>query len=269
MTLRYDLQDKYVSVNGLKIRYLEAGTGRPLVLVHALGVQNSADQWLSNFDELSKIAHVYAWDTPGWGHSDFAPDGKYTFPFWIESLRGFCDALHLEEVDIMGQSLGAWISALFVHQHPERVRRAVLLAMPGLNPQAPLTSDRFRLPTRDSLRQTYPTEAYADAVYDLAHRQGREQAFKSILDYINDPKVREEEWCLRPRLPEMKIPILFGQGDLNRAIPVQYACEAFQLAPMGRLVVIPGGGAPGGYNTPELVRAGIAFLTAEKIEPAH
>ena len=197
MTLRYDLVDKYVTVKGLKIRYLEAGKGRPLVLVHALAVQNSADQWLSNFDELSKVAHVYAWDTPGWGHSDFAPDAKYSFPFWIEHLRGFCDALGLKEIDIMGQSLGAWISGVFAHANQDLVRRAVLLAMPGLNPQAPMTSATFRMPSRESLRQTYPTEAYADAVYDLAHRPGREEHFKKVLDYINEPEVRGEVWGMR------------------------------------------------------------------------
>jgi pimeloyl-ACP methyl ester carboxylesterase len=263
------LTDQFVSVNGVNVRYLEAGEGRPLLLVHALSVQNAADQWESNFEALSKVAHVYALDTPGWGHSDFAPDGKYTFPFWIETLNAFCEELKLEQVDIMAQSLGAWISALFAHAHPERVRRAVLLAMPGLNPQAPLTSDRFRLPTLEALQKSYPTEASAEIAYQHAHRPGREETFRSILDYINDPAVREEEWGLRRRLPEMTMPILFGQGDLNRAIPVQYACEAFQLAPMGRLVVIPGGGAPGGYNTPELVGAGISFLNAEAIETAH
>lgn len=269
MTQNTQMIEKYIQVEGLTIRYMDGGEGRPIVLIHALGVQNSADQWARDFPELLKIGRVIAWDTPGWGKSDFSLDGEYSFPFWLHYLRGFCDALGLDQFDIMGQSLGAWIAALFAHQNPNRIRRAVLLAMAGLNPQAPLTSDRFRLPTMEGLRSQYPTEESAQIAYDSAHRPGREHVFKVILDYINDPDVRGPEWGLATRLPDMSMPILFGNGDLNKAIPAEYTLQAFKLTPKGRVIVLPSAGAPGGYNTPELVRAGIEFLTAETIEPAH
>lgn len=266
MTLRFDLVDRYVTVDGRKLRYLEAGQGRPLLLVHALSVQNSADQWLTSFDELSKVTHVYAIDLPGWGLSDPLPEPS--FPLWVEALKGFVDALDLGVIDVMGQSLGGWISGLFVHKYPQRVRRYVWLAQAGMNPDAPQSSASFRLPTREALERLYATPAMGNAIYDqMTSRPDREALFKRTLDYINDDKVRSE-FSMRSRLPEMKMPILIGQGDANRAIPVEYALEAFRLAPLGRLTVAMGGSAPGGYNSPELVAVAIKFLTMEEITPA-
>lgn len=263
MTLTYDLVSKYVTVDGRKLRYIDAGSGRPLVLVHALSVQNSADQWLSNFEALSQIAHVYALDVPGWGLSDM-PESGYDFPMWVGAVKGLCDALDLDVIDLMGQSLGGWIAALYAHQNPARVRRLALLSNAGLNPTAPRSSRAFALPARESLRAMYPSAAMADVIYDQMARPGREAAYVQILDYINDPQVREE-WGLRSRLPEMQMPILFGQSDVNRAIEPRYALEGYDLAPHGRMMITFGGSAPGGYNTPELVAAAIRFFTMDEV----
>jgi hypothetical protein len=100
------------------------------------------------------------------------------------------------------------------------------------------------------------------------NRPGREAAYKNMLDYINDDGVRAE-WGLRDKLPDMKMPILFGQSDTNRAIQPQYALEAYQLAPHGRLTITMGGSAPGGYNTPELIATTVRFFTMEQVPVAH
>ncbi len=263
MTLHFDLDDKYVSAGDHRIRYLEVGQGRPLVLVHALSVQNSADQWLTSLDALRQTAHIYALDLPGWGLSDM-PDSGYTFPMWVEALKGFCDAVGLQEFDLMGQSLGGWIAALFAHQYPARVRRLALLSNAGLNPIAPSGAATFSLPTLESLRSLYATEAMGEAIHEQMNRPGREAVFTQILNYINDAEVREE-WGLRSRLPDMQMPILFGQSDANRAIKPEYALEGSRLAPHGRLTVTMGGSAPGGYNTPELIATAMRFFALDEV----
>ncbi len=264
----HDISEHYLTANGMNIRYLEAaGKGRPIVLVHALSVQNSADQWLSSFEQLSKIGHVYALDLPGWGLSDMPEDG-YDFPMWVSAVKGLVDTLGLEDIDLIGQSLGGWIAALYAHQNPEKVRRLALLSNAGLNPTAPRNSATFALPTREALQGIgYATEAMADAIYDQMVRPGRAEAYVKILDYINDPAVREE-WGLRNFLPEMKLPILFGQADTNRAIKPQYSMEAFLLAPHARLVITMGGSAPGGYNTPFLISEAVRFFEMDEVPQA-
>jgi pimeloyl-ACP methyl ester carboxylesterase len=266
MTLLYDLGSKFITVDGRKVRYIDAGSGPPLVLVHALGVQNSADQWLTNFDELTRVRHVYALDLPGWGYSDPLPEPA--FEGWVAAIKGVYDATGIGQADLLGQSLGGWIAGLFAYQYPELVRRYAWLAQAGMNPNAPMTSATFRLPTRENLEKLYATPALGGAIYDqMITNPDREAIFKKMLDYINADEIREG-YGMRKRLPEMKMPILFGNGDSNRAIPIEHALEGFRLAPNGRLVVAMGGSAPGGYNSAELVGDCIRFFLAEEIPPA-
>src|SRR5262245_51190962 len=155
MTLLYDLGSKYITVGGGKVRYLEAGSGPPLVLVHGLAVQNSGDQWLTNMDVLTKVRHVYALDLPGWGLSDPLPEPS--FEGWVAAIKGVFDAAGIEQGDVLGQSLGGWISALFVHQYPERVRRFAWLAQAGMNPKPPTSTATLRMPTREGMEKLYAT----------------------------------------------------------------------------------------------------------------
>ena len=46
-----------------------------------------------------------------------------------------------------------WIAGLFAHQYPELVRRYAWLAQAGMNPNAPMNSATFRLPTRENLEK--------------------------------------------------------------------------------------------------------------------
>jgi pimeloyl-ACP methyl ester carboxylesterase len=259
------LANKYVTVNGLRIRYLEAGAGRPTVLVHPVGVETYAESWLVNFDAFMKAGHLYALDLPGWGLSDGPKDGRYSFPLWVETIKGFCDALKLEQVDIAGRTLGGWLAALFAHQYPQRVRRVALLGTAGLNPGSFAAAEHSVWPTRESLRRVYTDDAIRDEVYQRLQEPGREAAYQKLWAYVGDPTVREE-WSLRARLPQMQMPILFVSTDNNRGgIPVQYAWEGFMLAPLARLHVCS---QVVGATGPEFERVAVSFLTAEEITSA-
>jgi pimeloyl-ACP methyl ester carboxylesterase len=270
VTLYHNIHEKYVTAaDGLKIRYLEVeGKGRPVVLVHGLAVQNSGDQWLSSFEALSKLGPLYAIDMPGWGASDMPASG-YNFPMWTAAIDAVVKEIGAEEIDLIGQSLGGWIAAVYAHEHPEKVRRLALLSNAGLNPSPPSNSNTFKLPGREQIRNLgYVTEAMADAIYDAMDRPGRAEAYSNMLDYINDPKVREE-WGPRNFLAEMTMPILFGQSDTNRAIKPEFALEGYKLAPHGRLFITMGGSAPGGYNTPELIAQTVKFMQMDEVPLAH
>ena len=277
MSLRADLEDKYVEVDGRSIRYIEKGSGRPLVCIHSTGISLSADQWLVSIDALSASAHVYALDMPGWGLSDYAGEG-YSFPVWTNTIRGFCDALGLEQVDVAGQALGAWFATLFASEHPELVRRVILVSLAGLSPppRGVAGGAQFHLPDREQLRHALWMEwtrfvPITDTVLDEQERRmqrpGRVEQFTAIRAYLNDPAVREE-FSPRHRLPTMEMPVLIAWGDDSPALKVEYGFEAFNLAPNPRLLVTYGGDHnPMGFNAREFEAAAIAFLTAEEVKP--
>jgi 2-hydroxy-6-oxonona-2,4-dienedioate hydrolase len=81
---------KYVTLDGIRTRYFEAGTGDALVLIHGgkFGTFYSAYHWSLNFHELSKHFHVYAFDKLGMGESDNPKsDADYTMAAVIEHTR--------------------------------------------------------------------------------------------------------------------------------------------------------------------------------------
>lgn len=276
MALRGDLEDKYAQANGYRIRYIDKGSGPPLVCLHGLGAALSGDQWLVTIDALSSVAHVYCPDMPGYGLSDLPPDG-YSFDMFVETVKGFCDALGLDQVDVTGQSMGGWTAALYAYYHPERVRRVILIGNAGLNPPLPGAGRPFELMDRAQLRNSLNrewtnfvsiTETQIDELERRMQRPGRHEAYRALAAVIQDDANRQK-YSLRDKLPLMQQPILVVWGDNAPGIGLQYGIEAFQLAPNGHLVVTLGGDHNAMAFTPrEFESQAIAFLTEPEVKPA-
>lgn len=278
MALRPDLADKFVTANGYRIRYIEKGAGRPLICVHGLAMAISADQWSVSIDALAKHSHVYALDLPGWGLSDLPANG-YSFPMWVETIRDFCDQLGLDEIDIMGQSHGGWVAALFAYNYPRRARRLILVGSAGLNPLLPsMTRGEIQLPEREELRQHLwrewtdyleITDEHVEELYRRSRFPGRKESFHAIQRYVSDLDVRDQ-YSLRRCLPSMVLPILVCWGDDNPGIRVRYGIEAFWLAPNARLSITYGGHHSSmGFMPREFERAVHDFLTTDELQFAR
>jgi pimeloyl-ACP methyl ester carboxylesterase len=271
MSLRADIPDQYLEVDGLRIRYIEKGSGRPLLLLHGMGYSLSADQFLPHVDAFSAFAHVYALDLPGWGLSDAAPDGPY-FPLWVRVVEGFCEQLGIDELDVFGYSIGGWVSCLFAAANPERVRRLVLLDAPGMNLEAPNFVANFKPPARDQLKADMTlhmgamvTEAMVDDLFARLNAPGHEDAYKQVAGYIADPDVRKQN-SLHSVFPNLPMPLLLAQMDNAGTVLIRYLFEAYQLAPNARMFVYYGGSRRlvGGI-VPQMEATAIEFLTADEV----
>src|SRR5438094_2346299 len=106
----------------MRIRYLVAGSGPVVVLLHTLRTQ--LDMFQKVIPELATRFRVYALDYPGHGHSD-APDADYAAEFFVASVAGFLDQLNIEDAVLAGESIGGTIALLLVARHNARVRAAV------------------------------------------------------------------------------------------------------------------------------------------------
>lgn len=273
MALRPDLTDQYVKANGYDIRYIEKGSGHPIVCLHGLSGQLSGDQWTVNIDALSTVARVICPDLPGWGLSSLPPDG-YSFDMFVETIDAFRAALGLEQIDITGQSFGGWLAALYAYYHPERVRRVILVGNAGLNASPPGVAQVFNVPDRQQIRASLVREwgdnvAITEAMLDEQERRmrmpGRKAANEAMLHAVHDPDTRAK-YSLRDKLPDMKHPILVVWGDNAPGIGLQYGIEAFQLAPNGRLAVTYGGNhSPMGLTPREFESQAIQFLTEGEV----
>ena len=241
-------ENRYAKVGGHRIRYVEAGTGAPVVMLHGLGFNASADQFAPAMELLSERYRTIAVDNLGWGHSD-RPVTDYSFPLWVDTLVGLLDDLGIERASLVGHTLGGWVCALVAHQHPERVDKLVLVNNAGLNPTAPTSPGEFRLPDRDavqrSLERTFEgsyavTDAMVDDEFSRQEQPGTAEAYAAIVRYVADLDIRAE-WGLATRLPAMTTPTLVVWGDDDPVITPEYGRQAADLLPNGNLVLIKEG----------------------------
>ena len=121
--------EKVAVVYGQNIRYIEAGQGPAVILLHGLGAVKEI--WTANWEALSAGHHVYALDQIGFGHSD-KPLLEYKIATWVDFLHGFMQSENIHQATLVGNSLGGWIALEFAAQHPEMVDRLVLVDSAGL-----------------------------------------------------------------------------------------------------------------------------------------
>ncbi|HEV7770019.1 MAG TPA: alpha/beta hydrolase [Solirubrobacterales bacterium] len=118
-------QRKEIDLPAGRIRYREAGEGKPVVFVHGYLVDGRL--WDGVVDRLSDRFRCIAPDWPiGSQQIAMKPDADLTPPGIAALVASFLDALDLEDVTIVGNDSGGAMSQVLVTSHPERIGRLVL-----------------------------------------------------------------------------------------------------------------------------------------------
>jgi haloalkane dehalogenase len=115
----------YTQVNNLRLHYLEAGEGDPILLLH--GFPTSSHLYRNILPTLAKTHRAIALDLPGYGLSDKPLDVTYDFEFYERVVDGFLDALDIHTTNLAVHDLGGPIGLFWAVRHPRRVRDIVLL----------------------------------------------------------------------------------------------------------------------------------------------
>ncbi len=125
-TLRWALgiPINYVDVGGCKLRYIKAGRGPNLLLLHTLRTQ--LDLFEKIVPELAKHFTVCALDYPGHGYSDI-PAARYDADFFTHAVERFLDTLDLHDVTLSGVSIGGAIALIMAGRRNPRVVRVVAI----------------------------------------------------------------------------------------------------------------------------------------------
>ncbi len=123
------VEEHNVEVDGLPIRYLSAGEGPPLVLLHGAG-DNSLD-WRWVMPTLAATHRVYALDLPG-SPDSARPAADYSPAFFERFAAGFLDVLGIGQATYVGNSLGGLIALRLALSEPARVTDLVLVDSAGL-----------------------------------------------------------------------------------------------------------------------------------------
>jgi pimeloyl-ACP methyl ester carboxylesterase len=122
-----------IAVNGTTIHVRSGGAGPAVVLLHGYG--ETGDMWVALAAELARDHTVIVPDLRGLGLSA-KPAGGFDKKTQAGDVSGVMDALKVTRADVVAHDIGNMVAFQFAAQHPERVRRLVLIdaPVPGVGP---------------------------------------------------------------------------------------------------------------------------------------
>jgi pimeloyl-ACP methyl ester carboxylesterase len=250
---------KFLELHGDRVAYRDNGDGDALLLIH--GMAGSSDSWRSVLPPLSKKFRVIAPDLLGHGESA-KPRSDYSLGAFAVFLRDLLDELGVSQATVVGHSLGGGVAMQFVYQHPDYVKRLVLISSGGLGPDVgwilrllsapgaefvlPIIAPKPVLDVGNKLRSWLraagiqsPRGAELWAAYsslsDPETRQSFLRTLRSVVDYRGQSVSALNRLSLRQGLPIMAI-----WGDRDGIIPVDHAYAAHEARADSRLEVLPG-----------------------------
>jgi pimeloyl-ACP methyl ester carboxylesterase len=137
-------QEKFVTVNNLRLRYLDWGTEGKMPLLCLHGHTGQAHIWDEFAEAMSPHYHVLSLDQRGHGESQWADTG-YERDRFVEDLTAFVDELGLQRFVLAGLSMGGWHSLLYTPNHQDRVERIIIVDI-GPEPSPRSIADRANRP---------------------------------------------------------------------------------------------------------------------------
>ncbi len=125
------IQSRVVDVNGIKMYYLVAGQGSPIVLLH--GFAETSHMWRPLMEQLAKNHEVIAPDLRGFG-STSAPDSGYTKKEMAQDVHALVKSLGYSKIRLVGHDIGLMVAYAYAAQYPDEVERLVLMEafLPGV-----------------------------------------------------------------------------------------------------------------------------------------
>jgi pimeloyl-ACP methyl ester carboxylesterase len=246
-------QSLFVRANGVKTHFIVTGKGEPIVLVHGGGPGASGEYgWRRNIPALAEHFQVFALDRIGFGITD-KPAIEYSDQLLADHLADFIHALGLDQLYLMGNSMGAYGVARYAVDHPDSVKKMVLVAsgsiagamgVEGSPSEGQRAIRRFsEEPTRENMRAVLEgllsnkagvTDELIDGRFKLATLPGAVEAQRSHRKFRdrlkNDPNLRQQ-YSLLHRLPDLTIPTIMIWGKQDRFAPIEHGYQLQKMLP--------------------------------------
>ncbi|MGH9922725.1 MAG: alpha/beta fold hydrolase, partial [Nitrososphaerales archaeon] len=217
----------------------------------------SAERWSKIMPIFAKHFHVVAPDIIGFGYSD-KPEVSYTIPFFLDFVKDFTHAFDMENLTLIGASLGGQIAAEFAIASKKMIENLVLVTPAGVMKEPTPVLNYYiaaaMYPTFDNAKKAFRQMAgdpkAVDEVYarDFVNRMQLPNAKYAFMSSIMGSKGAPN---LSARLEEIDAPTLIVWGEKDALIPVRYA-RRFQKEIKGsQLAIIKNSGHTPYFERPE------------------
>jgi pimeloyl-ACP methyl ester carboxylesterase len=263
----------YADVNGISLYYEEHGSGQPLVLLH--GGYGSGEMFGAILPPLAGGRRVITVDLQGHGRTADV-DRPLRFQTMGDDIAALIGHLGLEQADVMGYSLGAGTALRTAIQHPDLVRRLVVVSHPvrrdGWFPQSLAGFDQMGPAFAEVMKQSPLYEAYARVA-------PRVEDWPVLVDKMGTMLREDYDWSAE--VAKITAPVMLAYGDADSVWPAHIA-EFYALLggglrdanwdgsarPVARLAILPGHTHYDIFMSPDLTGAVIPFLEAPPTSPS-
>ncbi len=253
---------QFITVDGVRLHYIDQGSGEPLLLLHGNGTSVRELELSGLVEQLAQQYRVIAFDRPGHGHSEHLENGSDP-DAQAAALSKALQQLGIQSATVAGHSWGTLAAIALALSHPQQVRRLVLMS-----------GYYFPLPRLDALLMLPSSLPWLGGVlrHTVSPLLGR-LAWPLLLRKLFSPaqvtqrfRTGYPAWlALRPaelrtstregvRMPQfaerlsmrfreltMPVTIIAGTGDLQVS-PQHHAKRLHAEIPHSQLVLIPGAG---------------------------
>jgi len=275
-------EDKFVSVDGLKLRYIEEGSGPSVLFLHGASLGSSADVFLRNLGPLARAGfRAVAFDYPGFGLSDVP--AKQSTAQQRNSIPKFIDAAGLGKTALIAHSRSGGFAVQLALDEPGRYSHVIILGTGSLLP--PQTEEQVgkyeavqarvdkemaqKEPTVEDARKLLQADTFNHALIseeDVAIRHScmTSRNFIAHQERQNHDAPTGASAQARPlwqRLTELKMPLLMIFGREDRAHAGERAELLKRLHPEINLHIIKGCKHMVHWDAlDDLMRLGVPFL---------
>jgi len=109
------IKSRFAKVNGIRLHYLAAGAGEPVILLH--GYAQNSHMWRPLIAELAKTRTVIAPDLRGFGQSA-KPAGGYDKKSMAQDIHTLATSLGFARAGICGHDIGLMVAYAYAAQFP-------------------------------------------------------------------------------------------------------------------------------------------------------
>jgi pimeloyl-ACP methyl ester carboxylesterase len=239
-------------VNGIKLYHEIYGQGEPLVLLH--GGLMTIGEMLTPLEPVAKTHKVIAVELQGHGRTADT-DRPLSFETMGDDIAALLNQLNISKADIVGLSLGAAVGLRTAIQHPEKVRRLVVISSPyaksGWYPEPQEGMGKISAAMAENMMQT-PTGKFS--------KQWPEpQRFPQFLDKMGKMMGASYDWSADVKKLPMPVMLVFADDD---SVSQKHIEEFFAL--------LGGGRSPAGRTPSSRRRGSRSFrATATTTSRAH
>ncbi len=235
-----------ITVNGLKVHYLDTGSEKPaLLFLHGWAAPVSGGSYTLLTDHLSQYFRVIAPDLPGFGESAEMPT-PWCVDDYADFTEAFLKALGIDRVILMCHSYGGRVSIKLMtrENRPFTIQKAVFIDAAGIRPKRGMKY-YCKVYTYKCMKKLAAVPLIAKSCPALVERVKKRSGsadYRNASDIMRQTMVRSVNEDLTPLLPHIRVSTLLIWGEKDTATPLADGKKMEALIPDAGLVTLVGAG---------------------------